>query len=421
MKLMKKLFYVLLILIMILPMLNNISFASELNIDSEAALIVEASTGKILYEKNSKEVRYPASTTKVMTALLTLENCELTDTATVSHNALQLVPSGYAIANLQEGEILSIEDLLYALLVKSANEAANVLAEHISGSIEEFSNMMNNRAKELGCENTHFVNPNGVHNEDHYSTAYDLFLIAQEAMKNETFRKMVATPSYTLPATNKYSSADRVLSNTNALIHVNNSNRADNYYYEDAIGIKTGYTSEAKNCLIAASNRDGLEFITVVLGSGTTEDGLSQRYLDTIHMFDYGYENYTQNTVVEQNSTIETLEIKNGTKESKNLNVVIKDNIKAIIPKNLNINDITPVININENLKAPIVTGDKVGTISYSIDDITYTSDLLAGSTVYEKTDISVYLIVTGLAILLFAIILMPKKKRSRNKYKKRR
>ena len=239
MKLMKKLFYVLLILIMILPILNNISFASELNIDSEAALIVEASTGKILYEKNSKEVRYPASTTKVMTALLTLENCELTDTATVSHNALQLVPSGYAIANLQEGEILSIEDLLYALLVKSANEAANVLAEHISGSIEEFSNMMNNRAKELGCENTHFVNPNGVHNEDHYSTAYDLFLIAQEAMKNETFRKMVATPSYTLPATNKYSSADRVLSNTNALIHVNNSNRADNYYYEDAIGIKT--------------------------------------------------------------------------------------------------------------------------------------------------------------------------------------
>ena len=421
MKLMKKLFYVLLILIMILPILNNISFASELNIDSEAALIVEASTGKILYEKNSKEVRYPASTTKVMTALLTLENCELTDTATVSHNALQLVPSGYAIANLQEGEILSIEDLLYALLVKSANEAANVLAEHISGSIEEFSNMMNNRAKELGCENTHFVNPNGVHNEDHYSTAYDLFLIAQEAMKNETFRKMVATPSYTLPATNKYSSADRVLSNTNALIHVNNSNRADNYYYEDAIGIKTGYTSEAKNCLIAASNRDGLEFITVVLGSGTTEDGLSQRYLDTINMFDYGYENYTQNTVVEQNSTIETLEIKNGTKESKNLNVVIKDNIKAIIPKNLNINDITPVININENLKAPIVTGDKVGTISYSIDDITYTSDLLAGSTVYEKTDISVYLIVTGLAILLFAIILMPKKKRSRNKYKKRR
>ena len=278
MKLMKKLFYVLLILIMILPILNNISFASELNIDSEAALIVEASTGKILYEKNSKEVRYPASTTKVMTALLTLENCELTDTATVSHNALQLVPSGYAIANLQEGEILSIEDLLYALLVKSANEAANVLAEHISGSIEEFSNMMNNRAKELGCENTHFVNPNGVHNEDHYSTAYDLFLIAQEAMKNETFRKMVATPSYTLPATNKYSSADRVLSNTNALIHVNDSNRADNYYYEDAIGIKTGYTSEAKNCLIAASNRDSLEFITVVLGSGTTEESIGDPF-----------------------------------------------------------------------------------------------------------------------------------------------
>lgn len=421
MKLMKKIFYVLLIFIIILPIFNNLSFATELNAESEAALLAELSTGKIIYEKNAKEVRYPASTTKIMTALLTLENCELTDTATVSHNALQLVPSGYSNANLQEGEILTIEDLLYALLVKSANEAANVLAEHISGSIEEFSNMMNSRAKELGCENTNFVNPNGVHNENHYSTAYDLFLIATEAMKNETFRKIVSTPTYTLPATNKYPSADRSFPNTNDLIRVNKSNRADNYYYEDAIGIKTGYTKEAKNCLVAASNRDGLEFITVVLGSSTNEDGLSERYLDTINMFDYGYENYMKTNIVKENDTIDTIEIKNGTKESKNMKVVIKDSIDAIVSKDLDINNISPTINLNENLRAPISAGEKVGTISYSIDDINYSSDLLAGSTVYEKTDISIYLIIAGLAILLFAIILMPKKKHSRNKYYKKR
>lgn len=421
MKLMKRIFYVLIIFTILLSICNNLSFATELNAESEAALLAELSTGKIIYEKNAKEIRYPASTTKIMTALLTLENCELTDTATVSKNALQLVPSGYSNANLQEGEILTIEDLLYALLVKSANEAANVLAEHISGSIEEFANMMNSRAKELGCENTNFVNPNGVHNENHYSTAYDLFLIAKEAMKNETFRKIVATPTYTLPATNKYSSANRSFPNTNDLIRVNKSKRADNYYYKDAIGIKTGYTKEAKNCLVAASSRDGLEFITVVLGSSTTEDGLSERYLDTINMLDYGYENYTQTNIAKENDIIDTLEIKNGTKESKNMDIVIKDSIDAITSKDLDINSISPTVNLNENLRAPIAAGEKVGTISYSIDDIIYNSDLLAGSTVYEKTDISIYLIIAGLAILLFAVILMPKKKHSRNKYYKKK
>ena len=138
-------------------------------------------------------------------------------------------------------------------------------------------------------------------------------------------------------------------------------------------------------------------------------------------MFDYGYENYMQTNIVKENDTIDTIEIKNGTKESKNMKVVIKDSIDAIVSKDLDINNISPTINLNENLRAPISAGEKVGTISYSIDDINYSSDLLAGSTVYEKTDISIYLIIAGLAILLFAIILMPKKKHSRNKYYKKR
>lgn len=413
MKKFKKIIYILLILPFLMA---NFSFASEqLETYSAADLIVESSTGKIIYEKNSREKRYPASTTKVMTALLTLEKCNLSDIATVSADAI-ILPSGYSNANLQAGEQISIENLLYALLVKSANEAATVLAEHIAGSVENFSNMMNERAKELGCENTHFVNANGIHNEDHYTTAYDLFLITKEAMKNETFRKIVSTPSYTLPATNKYPTADRYLKNTNDLIRVNKSTRADNYYYQYAIGVKTGYTKEAKNCLISASNKDGLEFISVVLGAGSTENGLSERYLDTINMFNYAYDNYENATIKNRDEIIDTTEIKNGTKETKDLKLSLKDDLIAFVPKDFDSNNLSYKINLNDNLFAPIITGDTVGTVTYTVNDTDYTIDLLAGSTVYEKTDISIYLVIAGLTLLLFAIILMPKKKRNKRK-----
>ena len=416
MKKFKKIIYILLIFLILPFLIANFSFASEqLETYSAADLIVESSTGKIIYEKNSREKRYPASTTKVMTALLTLEKCNLSDIATVSADAI-ILPSGYSNANLQAGEQISIENLLYALLVKSANEAATVLAEHIAGSVENFSNMMNERAKELGCENTHFVNANGIHNEDHYTTAYDLFLITKEAMKNETFRKIVSTPSYTLPATNKYPTADRYLKNTNDLIRVNKSTRADNYYYQYAIGVKTGYTKEAKNCLISASNKDGLEFISVVLGAGSTENGLSERYLDTIKMFNYAYDNYENATIKNRDEIIDTTEIKNGTKETKDLKLSLKDDLIAFVPKDFDSNNLSYKINLNDNLFAPIITGDTVGTVTYTVNDTDYTIDLLAGSTVYEKTDISIYLVIAGLTLLLFAIILMPKKKRNKRK-----
>ena len=416
MKKFKKIIYILLIFLILPFLIANFSFASEqLETYSAADLIVESSTGKIIYEKNSREKRYPASTTKVMTALLTLEKCNLSDIATVSADAI-ILPSGYSNANLQAGEQISIENLLYALLVKSANEVATVLAEHIAGSVENFSNMMNERAKELGCENTHFVNANGIHNEDHYTTAYDLFLITKEAMKNETFRKIVSTPSYTLPATNKYPTADRYLKNTNDLIRVNKSTRADNYYYQYAIGVKTGYTKEAKNCLISASNKDGLEFISVVLGAGSTENGLSERYLDTINMFNYAYDNYENATIKNRDEIIDTTEIKNGTKETKDLKLSLKDNLIAFVPKDFDSNSLSYKINLNDNLFAPIITGDTVGTVTYTVNDTDYTIDLLAGSTVYEKTDISIYLVIAGLTLLLFAIILIPKKKRNKRK-----
>jgi len=381
----------------------------KLDLASEAAIIMERSTGKILYEKNSKAVLYPASTTKMLTAIIAIENCNLSDTAVASYSAIHSIPSGYTNANIQIGEELTIEDLLYALMLKSANEAANILAEHISGSVENFASMMNTKAVEIGCTNTHFVNGNGIHDSDHYSTAYDLALIANYAMENTTFRKIVSTTSYTLPASNKYPNADRTFSNTNDLIIPNNNNRANNYYYKYATGIKTGFTTPAKNCLVASSNKDGLEFITVVLKSGITADGLSEKFLDTIKLFNFGYENYTLTKVKEKNDPVKTIEIENGSKDTKNLELLIEDQITVVNSLSTNMNNLLPTIKLNQNLLAPIEQGAVVGSITYTVDGTEYTSNLLAGANVEVAKNNSFLIILLGLILLVTAILILKK------------
>lgn len=264
-----------------------------MKIYSESAILIEAKTGKILYEKNIHDRKYPASTTKILTAILALEKCDLDEKATVSKNAINSLEDGYAKADIQIGETFTIAELLDVMMVQSANEAAVVIAEHISGSVSEFAKLMNQKAKEIGCTDSNFVNPNGMHNENHYSSAYDLALIAKYCMKNETFRKLANKMECSLPRTEYWQDeqieehGERNFKNTNKLLIEGNR-----YYYPYAIGIKTGFTTPAKNCLISASNKDGFETIAVVLHAETTEDGLSARYLDTINLFEYGYSNY---------------------------------------------------------------------------------------------------------------------------------
>ena len=409
-----------LVLIIILNFLFSINvFAEDLSINAKAAISVESSTGKIVYEKNAHDKMYPASTTKIMTALLVLENCNLEDKAKVSYEAIRAVPEGYSNAKLQVGEEMSIKDLLYALMIPSANEAANVLAEHVAGSVESFATLMNTRAEELGCETTHFVNPNGIHNENHYSSAYDLYLIAKEAMKNEEFRKVVSTSKYTLPSTDSYPNTDRTFVNTNKLIVYNDSTRSDNYYYKDAIGIKTGHTTEAGNCLVSAALKDGLEFITVVLGADITEDGLNHRFVDSIDIFNYDYDNYELLKLNEENSKLENIEIKNATKDTKNLEVHIKDSIVVFKNKELNVDEILPEITYTDNLRAPITKGESIGKIKYDVEGTEYVSELTAAADV-EQSYISVYLLIGGIVLLLFAILIKPKKRRKTKNQRKR-
>lgn len=392
------------------------TFATEIDINAESALLVEVSTGQILYEKNSKKQMYPASTTKILTGILVIENSNLSDMVTVSQTALQNIPQGYVTCNLQVGEILSVNDLLHALLIPSANDAAFVLAEYIGGSINEFSNMMNSKALELGCTNTHFVNPNGIHNDNHYSTAYDLYLMADYAMKNETFKNIVCKTKYTLPSTNKYQSEDRVLTTTNELLNKNSRN----YYYENAIGVKTGHTTQAGNCLVTKSSKNGLEFISVILNAGKTSTGLNSRYTDSKKLLEYAYNNYTFSNIVHKNSVIDTIEIDNGTKDTKHLEIIINNDIIALHNKNLNFSTITPEIILKENLFAPIDKGSIIGQVKYNIDGTEYFANVLANSNVEKQIDASIILVVIGFILLLISYsILKSKKKRKRKKKQK--
>lgn len=372
-------------------------------IGCQAVYVAEPTTGKIIYEKNAHERRYPASTTKILTALLVLEKCNLTDTANISQKALSLVPAGYSNAKLQVGEELTIKDLLYALLIPSANEAANVLAEHVSGSVEEFAELCNNRAKELGCEDLHFVNPNGIHSENHYCTAYDLYLIAKECRKYEAFNEIVKTTKFTLPATNVYKKADRTFKNTNELL------LSGTYYYGNCTGIKTGFTTPAGQCLVASSSYNGIDLISVVLGGGTNSLGLNERFYDTKNLFEFTYENYSVKDIAQYGDIVANINVGKATKETSSLDVIVDTNISTIVPNNIDENSIISSISVNDNVVAPVEKNQVLGQITYNVDGLSYTTNLIASHSVeklpYEKYNAIV--VGTGVAVLVIFVLLL--------------
>lgn len=412
---MKKIF--LLIAVVSITFINNYSFATdEPSVGSPAAILIEANSGKVLYEKNADQIMYPASTTKILTAILTIENCDLDEIVTVNYNAISSIPSGYSIADLKADEEISVENLLDVMLVHSANDAANVLAMYVGGSIESFVAMMNAKALELGCTNTHFTNPYGKQDEEHYSTARDLAIIAQYCMQNDTFRSFVSQTTSNIPATNKHEA--RTFTNTNDMLLA-----TSRYYYEYTIGIKTGYTSEAKNCLIAASNKDNFEVISVVLGAESSQvSPTSNRYTDTISMFDYAYNNYSIKTVASENDILTQVTISNGTKDTKNLDVLVQEDVNCLLSNSISEDQITPTISLNDNLSAPIVAGSIVGTATYSIDGVEYTVNLIAAHDV-EKSEF-LFLIIRIILVLLIlftlsTLIFKPKKNKLRYKHYK--
>lgn len=378
------------------------SIESAVSLNSEAAILIENESGNILYEKNSSERLYPASTTKIMTAILAIENCDLNETAEVSQGAVDSVPSGYTNAGLIPGEEFTVEELLYALMIASANEAANVLAEHISGSVEEFAVLMNEKAKELGCENTNFVNANGMHNENHYTTAQDLCTIAEYCFENETFREIIQTVNYTVPATELHSAEDRILTNTDALINPNSQ-----YYYEYALGGKTGFTSQAGNCLVCFAEKDGIYLTAVLLNASSSVN----RFSDARNLLSFGYDNFSNQVLVPKDTAIETLEISNGEEGANTVQIVTGEKITDYVQNNFE-NNLSYEITLNENILAPVYLGSTLGEITYTLDNKTYTVPLVAGNTVYSAHNYASYFLAAGLVLLIISIIIIPKKKK---------
>lgn len=339
-----------------------------------SAILVEAKSGLVIFEKNPDQIMYPASTTKILTALLALEMGNLDQTCVVSEEAVTFYEDDVTNIDLRAGEELSLRDLLYATLVKSANDAANVVAESIGGSISAFVDLMNQRAAKLGCTNTHFVNPNGLHDDNHYSTTRDMAILAMEAMKNSTFREMVATTSYTIPATNIMRA--RSFSTSNKMIVPSTSESTNKYYLSDVIGVKTGSLSTAGNCFVGAAERNGVELISVVFFSGK-----NTRWTDTTKLLNYGFSQYVSVTPVElYNMNPITVQTMNFSLEDTNMGklpltcvstgstatIIATPDEVDIMASNL---QSTVLIEYTRDFYAPITAGEVMGTMTYIDDD----------------------------------------------------
>ena len=415
----KRFFIVILLIVTLFNLYTTLSFAddtvpnSDFQIYSAGSVLMDASTGKVLLQKDMNLQLYPASTTKILTAIIAIEKLDLTSKLTASRSAIMAIPSGYSNAGIKVGESLNVNDLLEMFLIHSANEVGYIFAEEISGNIENFANLMNQKAKELGCINTHFTNPSGIHDINHYSTAYDMAIIARYCMKNETFRNIVNKKSCKFSATDLYPE-ERYFKNTNSLLDPSNR-----YYYEYAIGIKTGFTTQAKNCLIAGAQKNGIELIAVMLGAEATENGQSGRYIDAKNLFDFGFENYEVKQFLQEGTKIAEIKIKNATKETQTLNLLAKTSLSATFESSFNISSLNPSIKIEENITAPIAKDKILGKISYDIDGITYETDLIAENDVIKSNILETIIQILSAIIILILIAEFfshTKKKKNNNK-----
>lgn len=308
---------------------------------SPGVILMEESTGTILYEKNMDEAHYPASITKIMTTLLALENGNLSDMVTFSDDAINNT-EGSGIAR-DYGEQMTLEQCLYGVMLESANECAYAVAEHVGGTVENFVDMMNAKAKELGCTNTHFANPHGLQDENHYTTAHDMALIAQAAYQNETFRIIIGTKMYTIPPTNKHAEETVLRNHHDMLCTYHNANRK--YLYPYCVGGKTGYTATANSTLVTYAEKDGMTLICVVMDTQSPN-----QFIDTVNLFDYAFDNFQVLNVAENdtNYSAETT-VDNGNLNNIEPFVELDKDAVIVLPKTAEFSDTSSSVEYNDS------------------------------------------------------------------------
>lgn len=384
---------------------------------SPHVLLMDMKTGMVLYSKNASEKVYPSTLTGIMTALLVLENCNLEELVEASESALSNVPTGDNKLGIIKGENLSVRQLLYAILLSSSSDATNLLAEKTSGSIDEFVKLMNARAKELGMENTNFTNPTGAHDERHYTTAEDMAILVRVAMENETFREIVKCQSYSIPATEQNPTARKVV-NRNHFVSILLRN---DYFYKYATGIKTGYSAEAKSCIAASAEKNGISLLALVFEADTV-DNVAQSFADCKAMFDFVFDNYVSQTIVEKEEIIAQTGISNTRRDNKLILKSEKD-VSVIRHKNSPEIEITFKDNLKKSVSAPIKKKQVIGTREYFANGSPIgTVNLLADKS--YKLDIVTYLVnkmiafvtspwlFVSIAVLVFMFFMLERRRR---------
>ena len=342
-------------------------------INSRAYVVIDRKSNTILIEKNEKQKKKMASTTKIMTALVVIEHCDLSDTVEVSKKAAS---TGGSRLGLKTGDKLTVCDLLYGLMMRSGNDAAVCLAEHVAGSITDFANLMNEKAKSLGLSNTHFVTPHGLDEDEHYTTAYELAILSNYAMNNEIFAKIVGTKNYTITI-NGY---PKTLTNTNELLGVLNG----------VYGIKTGFTNGANRCLVTCCKRGAMDIICVVLGADTKK----YRTTDSIKLIEYAFQNFTYVNIEEiisnhfeiwKKENLPTITVSKGV--SNYLDITFEEIPHSSIPVRSDlVNNFQVYINYESNLIAPISKGTSIGTITLELEEQPiYSGDILVNTNIEHK------------------------------------
>ena len=331
----------------------------QLELDGEALLLYEQNTGTMVYAKNIDAQREPASLTKVMTCLLALERGNLAEEITVTQEALSTMDPDGSSGGLVAGEAYTLEQLLYCLMVASANDAALVIAEHIGGSQEGFVELMNARAQELGCTGTHFANPHGFHADDHYTTARDLARIMEAALSSETFRAIYSTTSYALPATDYQE--ERTLTTTNYML---SETEVPGYYDSRVIGGKTGFTTPAGRCVMCVAEEDGMSYLAVVLGaSATDEEGntVYTSFTTASALFDYGFEELTLTELLPQWASVTTTPVTGGEKDAT---LILPEAMTAVLPYDYDSSLLSAAYTLpDQTLTAPVARDTEVGTL----------------------------------------------------------
>lgn len=417
---------------------SSAAYNSELETSADIVLLLSLDDGTVIFDKNAEKVTAPASLTKITTAVLTIENCsDLDATVTVPSYCITLLNgTGSSMAGLKAGEQVTVRELLYCMLVKSANEAANILADYIGGgSIENFVSMMNSFVSNLGCQNTHFVNAHGLDAEGHYTTANDLALIVKHALTLPVFMEIADTYSYKMPATNL--SKERNFISTNWMINPN----FKTYYYEYIHGIKTGTTSGAGHCVIAKASKDGYNYLCIVMGApavDVTGDGHEDNcaFLDCKKLCKWAFDNIRLEKIADTTKIVTVVDVKLSF-DADHVRLVPANDVTALVPMGTDSGSVlieaipeeTPTV-----INAPVKKGEKVGRarILYADEEIA-TVDLVAA----EDVDVNVllwllnviktvatskiFIIIAVIAVLLIAVYLIMLYKRNREKRRRKK